>query len=269
MWPDGPVDKTTDNDLAWQNFANSGGKSYMMGISPWFYTDLPQFNKAWVWRGDSMWADRWQQALEVKPRFIEVVTWNDFGESHYIGPIDESSIVSGANRYVDNMPHEAWLQTLPYQTAAYKNAYNTANAAPGVASGQEKIVYWYRKSPAAAGSTDATGNNCPSAINNGGYQTCYSPSEILEDEVFAIVMASQAGTATISIGGASSMYNVNAGINSISKPFNGATGPVSVTLDNVVNGSGVDITASPADGVANYNAWVGCAGACSYKSERS
>lgn len=256
MWPDGPVDKNTDNDLAWQSFANSGGKSYMMGISPWFYTDLPQFGKAWVWRGDNMWYDRWQQALDVKPRFIEIVTWNDYGESHYISPTDEASIVDGAQRYVDDMPHEGWLQTLPYQIAAYKNA------SPTVASGSEKIVYWYRKSPAAAGSTDATGNNCPSSVNAGGYQTCYSPSQILEDEVFAVVLASQSGTATINIGDSSSSYNVNAGINSISKPFNGATGTVSVSMGSI-SGSGVEITSSPSDGVANFNAWVGCAGSCS------
>ncbi|CZT16887.1 related to mutanase [Ramularia collo-cygni] len=265
MWANGPINKTTDNDYAWKNAAESaGGKSYMMGISPWFYTDLPQFHKAWVWRGDSMWSDRWNQALEVKPRFIEIVTWNDFGESHYIGPIDESSIVSGANRYVDNMPHTAWLQTLSYQIAAYKHAYNPdyAAAAASVGSGDEKIVYWYRTTPAAAGSTDATGNDCPSAINTGGYQTCYDTSQILEDEVFAIVMASKAATATIRIGDSTSMYRVGAGINSISKPFNGATGRVSVSLDGVVSGSGVEIVSSPADGVANYNAWVGCAGSC-------
>lgn len=262
MWPDGPVNKDTSNDYAWKNVADPAGKSYMMGISPWFYTDLPQFNKAWVWRGDSMWADRWQQALEVKPRFIEIVTWNDFGESHYIGPIDEASIVQGAATYVDNMPHDAWQQTLQYQISAYKNAYDPSLPAPASGSGFEKIVYWYRTAPAAAGSTDSTGNNCPSAINTGGYQTCCTPSQILEDEVFAIVLASAAGTATISIGSSSSSYAVNAGINTISKPFNGATGTVSVTLDSIVSGSGVDIVASPASGVANYNAWVGCAGFC-------
>lgn len=210
-----------------------------------------------------MWGDRWQQTEQVKPRFVEIVSWNDFGESHYIGPIESAEIVSGADRYVDNMPHQAWLETLPYQIAAYKNAYDSSNPAPSVQGGQEKIVYWYRTSPAAAGSTDATGNDCPSSINTGGYQTCYSPSQILEDEVFAIVLASSPGTATISIGGSSSSYSVNAGINTISKPFNGATGTVSVSLSGGPSGSGVQITSSPASGVANFNAWVGCAGSCS------
>jgi hypothetical protein len=159
------------------------------------------------------------------------------------------------------MDHSAWLQSLSYQIAAYKNAYNAANPSPTVSPGQEKIIYWYRRSPAAAGSTDATGNNCPSAININGYQTCYAPSQILQDEVFAIVLASAAGTATISIGGQASTYDVVAGLNNISKPFNGATGRVEVSMGGV-SGFGVDIEAAPAGGVANFNAIVFCAGFC-------
>lgn len=262
MWPDGPVDISTDADNAWDaNFLKPAGKSYMMGVSPWFYTDLPQYDKAWVWRGDSMWSLRWNQTLEVLPDFVEIVTWNDYGESHYIGPIVDAGIPDGAAEYVNGYPHEGWLETLPYQIAAYKHAYNAANAAPSVAAGEDKIVYWYRTSPASAGTTDATGNNCKSDINVNGYQTCYAITEILQDEVFAIVLASEAGTAYITIGDDSTPCPVSAGQNFCSKAFNGNTGTVSVSFGSV-SGSGVDITAEPASGVANYNAFVGCAGSC-------
>lgn len=261
MWPDGPVDVNTNSDTAWDaNFLAPAGKGYMMGVSPWFYTDLPQYNKAWVWRGDDAWSLRWQQTQQILPEFVQIVTWNDYGESHYIGPIVEGGIPSGAATYVDGYPHTAWLETLPYQIAAYKNAYNSANPAPAVTA--EKIVYWYRTSPASAGSTDATGNDCPSSVNTGGYQTCYAVTDILEDEVFAIVEALEAGTATITIGGSTSSYSVSAGQNFISMAFGGNTGTVSVSF-NGFSGSGVDITASPASGVANFNSWVGCAGSCS------
>ena len=55
MWPDGPRDMTTASDKEWQASLTPAGKSYMMGISPWFYTDLPAYDKAWVWRGDRLW----------------------------------------------------------------------------------------------------------------------------------------------------------------------------------------------------------------------
>lgn len=172
----------------------------------------------------------------------------------------DTSIPSGAELYVDGYPHVAWLQTLKYQIAAYKHAYSAANPAPRVDA--SKIVYWYRTSPASAGNTDAVGNNAPTASNPYGYQTPYPIPEILEDEVFAIVLATEAGIASITIGGSTSTYSVSAGKNFISKTFSGSTGTVSVSLGSI-SGSGVPITAQPASGTANFNAWVGCAGSCS------
>lgn len=32
----------------------------MMPISPWFFTNLPGYDKNWLWRrGDMLWYDRW------------------------------------------------------------------------------------------------------------------------------------------------------------------------------------------------------------------
>ncbi|KAF2161911.1 glycoside hydrolase family 71 protein [Zasmidium cellare ATCC 36951] len=260
MWPAGAHDVSTTSDVAWdEDFLTPAGKTYMMGVSPWFYTDLPY--KAWVWRGDSAWSLRWNQTLQIVPEFVEIATWNDYGESHYIGPIVSAGIPSGAERYVENYPHTGWLETLPYQIAAYKHAYSAANPTPSVAAGEEKIVYWYRTSPASAGSTNATGNYCPSPYNAGAYQSCVPITDILEDEVFAIVLASQAGTASITIGGSTSTFSVSSGNNFVRKAFQGNTGVVSVGMGSV-SGSGVEITAAPASGIANYNAWVGCAGSC-------
>ena len=76
-WAQGAVDKSDSSDLAWQSAA--APKAYMMPVSPWFYTNLPQYNKNWVWRGDDMWHNRWQQVLQVQPQFVEV----SIAESHY------------------------------------------------------------------------------------------------------------------------------------------------------------------------------------------
>ena len=203
------------------------------------------------------------QVLDVLPPFVEIVTWNDYGESHYVGPIYEAGIPPGADVYVDNRPHTAWLETLPYQIAAYKNAYDSSNPASEVAAGDDKIVAWYRTSPASAGTTEATGNYCKSAINIYGYQTCYPVDQIEQDGIFAIILASASGSASISIGDgdATSFDDIQAGINFISAPFGGLAGAVTVTFGDIIL-NGEDITAEPADGVANFNAWTGCAGAC-------
>ncbi|KAL2022037.1 hypothetical protein VTK56DRAFT_6277 [Thermocarpiscus australiensis] len=82
-----------------------GGKKYMMGVSPWFYTHLPQWNKNWHCSSESLWYDRWQQVIETQPDFVQIITWNDFGESSYICDISPAQIVSGA----ENTDTPKWI----------------------------------------------------------------------------------------------------------------------------------------------------------------
>lgn len=70
MWPNGAANKTDDSDFAWK--AAAPGKTYMMGVSPWFFHSASG-GKDWVWRGDDLWADRWAQTLSVNPDFVEYV----------------------------------------------------------------------------------------------------------------------------------------------------------------------------------------------------
>lgn len=70
-WPHGPNAKDVGADSQWVGAL--GGKAYMMGVSPWFYTDLPQYqNKNWGTRGDDLWSTRWNQAAQIGPEFVEV-----------------------------------------------------------------------------------------------------------------------------------------------------------------------------------------------------
>ncbi|RFU79754.1 glycoside hydrolase, family 71 [Trichoderma arundinaceum] len=112
-WPNENTDMDTFVDASYMQFLN--GMPYMMPISPWFYTNLPGYNKNWLWRGDDLWYDRWQQALFLRPEFIEIISWNDYGESHYIGPVRGNALgaintVRAPFNYVTGMPHDAWRQ---------------------------------------------------------------------------------------------------------------------------------------------------------------
>ena len=71
MWPEGANNMTDAPDLAWQSAI--GTKTYMMGVSPWFFhsATASTSNPDWVWRGDDLWHDRWQQTLSVNPTFVE------------------------------------------------------------------------------------------------------------------------------------------------------------------------------------------------------
>lgn len=75
-WPEtGQIKKDTQGDKALQTVLGQT-KSYMMGISPWFYTKLPQWNKNWNAGSDTLWFDRWEQALDLLPDFIEISKFN-------------------------------------------------------------------------------------------------------------------------------------------------------------------------------------------------
>lgn len=77
-WPNGANDMTNGDDHAYVSALN--GRPYMMPVSPWFYTNLPAWSKNWLWRGDDLWHQRWDQVVEINPTFVEILTWNDWGE---------------------------------------------------------------------------------------------------------------------------------------------------------------------------------------------
>jgi aminopeptidase I len=241
---------TNVEDKAWQ--AMLGSKSYMMGVSPWFYTNLPQWQKNWIWRGDSLWHERWQEVLEVQPEFVEIITWNDYGESHYIGPIRSGGIPTGAQRYVNNMTHDSWRSVLPY----YIDAYKSSNSTPNIS--QDKLVFWYRINPSKAGSTGGTTGNNPD------YQPVVDPSLVAQDKIFIDAIVTAPANVTVQIGSNSptTVEATTAGVNFLVVPFNGQTGD-SVTFkiirdgSTVITATGNGILDNCEDGLVNYNAWVG------------
>jgi Glycosyl hydrolase family 71 len=69
-WPAGPHSKTLHSDKGWANATD--GKPYMMPVSPWFYTNLPQWNKNWLWKGAQLWTHRWEQIYHFQPDLVQV-----------------------------------------------------------------------------------------------------------------------------------------------------------------------------------------------------
>ncbi|KAL8918958.1 MAG: hypothetical protein Q9208_007068 [Pyrenodesmia sp. 3 TL-2023] len=250
-WPKGAADKTDESDKLWK--AALGSKAYMMPVSPWFYVNMPGYNKNWVWRGDDMWHERWQQVLEVQPDFVEIITWNDYGESHYIGPLTHASgIPQGSHKYVDKMPHDHWLDILPYYVAAYKSG-----TAPAVQT--DKAQVWYRLSP-AAGSNGGTVGNAP-------WEPSMDANDVVQDKVFFTALVKEPSTVTVQIGdnAADTFQVASSGLFHSSVPFKGRTGKVTLTIlrdgEAVVPAvTGAAILASPPNGMTNYNAWVGGSG---------
>jgi hypothetical protein len=258
-WPWGDQDMTTFVDASYLQYLN--GKPYMMPVSPWFYTNLPGYNKNWLWRGDDLWNDRWLQTLYLQPEWVEIISWNDYGESHYIGPIRSNALGAMSTGrapvdYVSNYPHDGWRQLLPFAIDMYVRNTTTIS--------EEALVVWYRTQPATACSSGGTTGNTASQL-----QVEFDPASIVQDAVFFSAILTSPAQVSVSIGGVAVPAEFTVlpdGKGGIGRyhgraAFGGHLGPVTVTVSRggapVLSVSGVAISTTCDKGLANWNAWVG------------
>lgn len=256
-WPWGAQDMDTYTDAAYFQYLNESGasKPYIMPASPWFFTNLPGYDKNWLWRGDDLWYDRWVQIIYNQPDFVEIISWNDYGESHYIGPLYDDAmeaftIGEAPSNYATDMPHDGWRLFLPYVISLYK--FGTATIT------NEGLTTWYRLSTATACDGGTTGNTASEL------QIEFPPSEILQDKIFFSALLGSAADVTVSIGGVSQAglwtYQPDDGVGIYhgSVTFTG-TGDVVVLLSRdgatVAEITGKSISSGCTDGL--FNAWVG------------
>ena len=65
---------------------------------------------------------RWQQLLELPPRhspaIVQVISWNDHGESHAIAPVLGAQ--PGSEAWTDGMPHDAFREMTRYFARRWK-----------------------------------------------------------------------------------------------------------------------------------------------------
>jgi len=240
-WPNGPGPMTKDGD---NNYVNAlDGKAYMMPVSPWMYTNLQEYSKNWLLGSDSLWYDRWEQVIDVNPQFVEIITWNDFGESHYIGDQSQGTVDAEEAVFANDMSHVGWQKALPYYIAAYKAGSRS------VAIPEETAIFWYRTTPKAVcgdGSTACPANSDTSAT------ACTS------DVVNVMTMSKTSTTVTVTIGSTSKTFSVGYGVNFVQMPFDGNTGDVKVSMNGKSATGPKQITNTcPSSGYVNFNPVVG------------
>ena len=263
-WPDGATNLTTEGDRAFQAALAGGKKAYMMPVSPWFFTNLPGFaGKNWFWRGDGLWETRWRQVAEVQPDFVQILTWNDYGESHYIGPVREKELelfktASAPVNYARGMSHDGWRKFLPFEIEVYK----TGKVPDKV---EEGVMAYYRPAPALACPSGGTSGN-----DEGHGQVEVPPEQLVEDNVFyaALLNSDKGVTVTVSIGGKEQTGGLSGapaagagtpGVYTGSVPFGGNMGDVVVTVSRdgqkiATSEGGKGISTQCENNVQNWNA---------------
>ncbi|KAG7445794.1 uncharacterized protein BT62DRAFT_896188 [Guyanagaster necrorhizus] len=235
-------------------------KSLVSPASPWFSTHFGaevSYSKNWVFPGDFLWYQRWNDILALAPQYVEIETWNDYGESHYIGPLSSPHTDDGGSKWVNDMPHSGWLEMSKPFIAAYK----AGSASVSNYITDEKLIYWYRPTPRDidCDSTDTTmgpANNASGNYFNGrpnGWET-------LSDSVFVVSLLKSPGTVTVNSGGTHYSYDAPAGAAAFSVPM--GIGAQAFALSR--NGSIVfsdtslkQIVTNCICGIYNFNAYVG------------
>jgi hypothetical protein len=177
-----------------------GSKAYIAPVSPWFSTHYgPEvsYSKNWVFPGDLLWYNRWVEVLKLGPRFLEIITWNDYGESHYIGPLATNHTDDGASKWVNDMPHNGFRDVAKPFIAAYKAGATD----PTSYVTEDKIVYWYRPT--------MKGLNCDATDNIGARPDGY---DTMQDAVFVVALLKKAGKVTATSGAKSKTFDAPAGV---------------------------------------------------------
>jgi hypothetical protein len=205
------------------------GKPYIAPASAWFSTHYgPEvsYSKNWVFPSDLLWYNRWNEILSLGPQFVEIVTWNDYGESHYIGPLSSKHYDDGSSKWANDMlvfpknhinklmmcrPHDGWLDLAVPYIAAYKAGATSVNSY--ITS--DRIVYWYRQNLRDL-NCDATDTCMVQANNGSGNYFIGKPNgyQDMADSVFVVTLLTAPAQLTVNSGSNSQTFNVPAGASS-------------------------------------------------------
>ncbi|KAF8231711.1 glycoside hydrolase [Tricholoma matsutake] len=218
---------------------------YMAAVSPWFFTHYGQdsFNKNFIYLSDQhLYSKRWESLIAMRDQvdIVQILTWNDYGESHYVGPIKGAQPNSQA--WVDGMNHTAWLELTAYYAMAFKTGQT-----PSIV--KDKIVMWSRTHPSQATAPDPVGR--PDNF------------ELSEDAVWAVVMTTAPSTVRLSTSSTNSKtYNVSAGLTKLSVPINAGDtmkGTIQRNGQTIVELNPPEFTFRGSPQSYNFNAFVASA----------
>ena len=207
-----------------------GSQKWMAGVAPWFFK---RFDAADNWshaQDDAIFIDRFLDLLDIGPDFIEMVTWNDWGESSYIGPADTTGSVPTA--YWAGMDHSAFRNMVACFIKAFKSGQtkDTVTVDPA----DEGVYLFYRLQPAQAMPAGGSGNSSlPLPLD----------SQYLKDQFYIVSFLSSPAEITFTANGANQVIQAPAGVFKTGVPLTFGGAP---TLSAVRNGQAIASKTGPA-----------------------
>lgn len=223
------------------SLAKRSDLKYIAPVSPWFSTHYGaevSYSKNFVFPSDLLWFERWNQILSLAPQYVEIITWNDYGESHYVGPLSSPHYDDGASKWVNDMPHDGFRDMAKPFIAAFKAGATSVDDYIT----EDQLIYWYRPTTSDA-ECDSTDNTMAAATNDSGNYFHGKPNgyQDLQDAVFVIAMLTADGTVTINSGGTTSTFDAVAGANAFQVPMGVGQQTFSLTRDSKTILSGTSL----------------------------
>ncbi|KZV70181.1 glycoside hydrolase family 71 protein [Peniophora sp. CONT] len=217
-------------------------KMYMATASPWFYTHYgaDSFNKNFVYYADAhLYPTRLSTLVSNRDSIdmIQLLTWNDYGESSYLGRI--SGAQPNSQAWVDGFDHTPWLSLTAYYVEAFKTgSYPTVQ--------NDTVWMWSRPhTKDAEASSDGVGKP--------------DNSELLGDTVWAVSLTSAPSTVTLSTSATNTRtFEVDGGVSMLSIDISaGDTMRATVERDGETTVDlNPDFVFQGATGTYNFNAFV-------------
>jgi len=220
-------------------------RAYMAAVSPWFFTHYGanSFNKNFIFLSDQhLYSKRWESVISLRDQLdiVQLLTWNDYGESDYIGPIKGDQPNSQA--WVDGMNHTAWLNLTQYYATAFKTGeYPTIE--------KDQIFMWSRPHSTQATAPDPV----PQPTN----------FQLFQDAIWAVVLTTAPSSVTLTTSPTMSQtFQVPAGLSKLLLPISpGGTMKGTIERDGqtVVELNPTEFTFQGSPPSYNFNAFVASA----------
>lgn len=225
------------------------GKIFMAPVSP-FYRGSGGNYRVYESRGFEGMARQWMAAIDSGADYVEIVTWNDWGECTYVapfGPVESTRLWN--NHWGPRLSHTAFLDASRY----YIDWFKTGKA-PAIT--EEQLFYFYRPHPSSLegiveyrphGKTDLKGKS--------GKPRQW---EKLEDRIYAIAFLTAPARLTVKCGGVEDVVEIPAGVQNVSVPLRPGTPEFVLTRDGKTLGSKLgEIVIDANDAWANFNYFGG------------
>jgi glucan endo-1,3-alpha-glucosidase len=201
--------------------------------------------KNWLFYSEDLFHYRWEEVLTLKPPLIEIVTWNDYGESHYIGPVNRRypGDNDGSKVYADtDMPHVAFRALAKLYIAAYKAGMTSVDVS---LIQEDQVMYWYRTAPKGA---IASSDPLPPPRGR----------DLVNDVVFVVTALKEPGQLKVTSGPTVTTVGVGAGVAITWATMGVGTQSFEVSRNGatVLQGTATkQITSSPS--IYNFNVFTG------------